>query len=540
MKTAIYRRVSKTQKKEGEVSLREQKRLCQELADELGLEVVATLSDKESGTSRKRKGFTEVCRMVVSGEVDSIVTWKQDRLGRGRGILPLRDTLDELPYHGKRFPIHIVTGVFDHRTMMLMAEVAQMEIDDIAERMEMGWRGRLRDGKMGPGEVLFGYQRSETGFAEVNEDEAAIVRKVFDLYLQGVPWIEIRNELEAQGLHTRSGKPWHTAHLKRLVNQQAYHSGYRLYERKAVFEPETFKVEHPPIIDDETWRLAQDKRIAGRERYRGHNTRAPAILRGMIYCQAHNSALQVRRRRMSYTCKRTDQVPEEAKPDCCGGLKIGKVDWAVWEKVTQMIIDQNDLEERLLAQVAHLSEEYAEIQANVEKYQRRVDRLETERQNVVRAHSQGIITDDDLATRLDEISFNQLDVQKRLASAEARAATAQDPETANDQIREWIEDLRIQIEYGAKLDRRMLSFEIEEPYEDIVVQSVLARYDPDGTYRAEFGDDLESAARAAITDWMRSVVQQVVSRVEVDGQKHIHIEYALGPALKLAGIPVLV
>lgn len=300
-RAAIYTRVSKTQKKEGEVSLREQKRLCQELADEFGLEAVGTFKDKGSGTSRKRRDFLKVCQMLTSGEIDAIVSWKQDRLGRGRGILPLKDALDELPYHGKRFPIHIVTGVFDHRTMMLQAEIAQMEIDDIAERMEMGWRGRLREGKLGPGEVLYGYERSGD-FAAVNENEAATVKRVFDLYLDEVPWKETRRILEAEGRHPRSGGKWHAAQLKRMVNHDAYVTGVRTYERTAVFEPETFRVKHPPIIDEITWAAAQERRGENRERYRGHHTRAPAMLRGLIRCQAHDAALSIRRRRMTYKC----------------------------------------------------------------------------------------------------------------------------------------------------------------------------------------------------------------------------------------------
>ena len=103
-----------------------------------------------------------------------------------------------------------------------------MELDDIAERMEMGWRGRLRDGKLGPGEVLYGYKRAKneagekTGYAEVDEDEAATVRRIFDLYLAGTPWLEVRRVLEAEGKHPRSGGKWHITHLKRIVNQETY------------------------------------------------------------------------------------------------------------------------------------------------------------------------------------------------------------------------------------------------------------------------------------------------------------------------------
>ena len=229
-RAVIYTRVSsKPQAGEDRTSLKVQLRECRELANEEGYEILAELKDVASGTSRNRKGYRQLCSMVASGEADMVIAWREDRLYRGFSVVLLHEALEATP----SAKVHLVHENFEKSRMALMAGIAQHELETTRQRMESGWRERLRQGKLGPGEVLYGYERGEDGYAKVNEVEAVVVKRIFGLYLEGIPWLEVRAVLAAEGSHNRKGGRWHTAHLKRMVNQDVYCSGIRLYKRNS-------------------------------------------------------------------------------------------------------------------------------------------------------------------------------------------------------------------------------------------------------------------------------------------------------------------
>jgi site-specific DNA recombinase len=126
------------------------------------------------------------------GEFDVILAWREDRLYRGlRSMLMVLDVVQKY-----KLNILLAKETFDSKIAPLRAWVAQMELDGMKERMNMGVKARLKSGKANTGQDRYGYIRVGEKINIVDE-EAAWVRKIFEWYTQGVPLLQIRERLIA-------------------------------------------------------------------------------------------------------------------------------------------------------------------------------------------------------------------------------------------------------------------------------------------------------------------------------------------------------
>lgn len=157
-KAVIYIRTS-SETQGGKASPREQEVDCQTLAKEKGLQVVRIYRDVEkyrvgnrlvepSGSRSDRPGLQSMLKNASRDEFDVIIAWREDRLYRGiRAMLTVLETVQDY-----KIEILLARETFDPKIAPIRAWVAQMELDGMKERMEMGVKARLKAGKANTGQ----------------------------------------------------------------------------------------------------------------------------------------------------------------------------------------------------------------------------------------------------------------------------------------------------------------------------------------------------------------------------------------------------
>ena len=118
-----------------------------------------------------------------------------------------------------RLGTHFVQGDLHLKTLLSSGDVgseflisvlsAYAEGDNVSRRKNQLWsiQKRLEDGTSEYyTRECYGYRKNEVGQLEICEEEAAVVRKVFDLYLAGASVVMIRKYLAAEGIKTAKGK----------------------------------------------------------------------------------------------------------------------------------------------------------------------------------------------------------------------------------------------------------------------------------------------------------------------------------------------
>jgi site-specific DNA recombinase len=148
-------------------------------------------------------------------------------------------------------------------TLNILLSFAQFEREMIAERTKDKMSAARRKGRWVGGIPMLGYDLSDKGAAlVVNEDEAARVRAIFDLYLEHGSLIPVVQELNRRCWRM---KEWTTRKGTRAGGQAFLKNRlYNLltnmvYVGKIEFGGQVYDGEHKGILDPEIWQRVQDR-----------------------------------------------------------------------------------------------------------------------------------------------------------------------------------------------------------------------------------------------------------------------------------------
>jgi len=244
-----------------------------------------------TGGNMERPALKRLLADIEDGKVDCIVVYKVDRLSRS--LIDFSKIMDVLERKSVSFVS--VTQQFNTSSSMgrLMLNVllsfAQFEREMISERTRDKIAATRRKGKWSGGMPMLGYDvDARGGKLHVNDDEAARVREIFELYLNRLSLIEVVRELDARGWttkrwttrkgHERGGKPFNKNSLFKLLTN-------RIYLGKITYKDEVYEGEHPAIVDEEIFERAQ--RLLKRNGRSGApyvRNRFGAVLKGLVRC----------------------------------------------------------------------------------------------------------------------------------------------------------------------------------------------------------------------------------------------------------------
>ncbi|KOU97419.1 recombinase [Streptomyces sp. XY511] len=220
-RAAILERVSTEEQTRG-YGLDVQDDACREYVHRKEWSLVDVYKDEGvSGSLTKRPGFDRLMEDVKAGRIDVVVVHKFDRVGRtGRAFWRWIWQLEDL-----EIAIVSVTQEIDttttHGKFMLQqyAAIAEMEYNLIRERTQGGLQKKAESGGWPGGTPPYGYRIEGKGkrgsVLVVDDHEAAILRRMWTMAVEeGLNTRAMAARLNAEGLHTRSGKPWSHSNLR--------------------------------------------------------------------------------------------------------------------------------------------------------------------------------------------------------------------------------------------------------------------------------------------------------------------------------------
>jgi site-specific DNA recombinase len=166
------------------------------------------VDDGYSGGNVDRPAFQRLLADARAGRFDVLAVVKFDRLSRTQ--IDFLRTVEELDQLGVRFVSttqNLDTSNSMGRCMLgIMASFAQLEREVIAERTRAKVGAARRKGLWTGGRVVLGFDVVNKRLI-VNEGEAEVVRRVFELYLQMGGLVATVEELRLRGV---SNKRWTT------------------------------------------------------------------------------------------------------------------------------------------------------------------------------------------------------------------------------------------------------------------------------------------------------------------------------------------
>lgn len=108
--------------------------------------------------------------------------------------------------------------------LTIMSSLAQQEVESLSQNVKMGLKMKMKRGELIGFNGCLGYDyHPEDKTLTVNEEEAEIVRFIFDMYLQGYGTTTIANRLMELGKKNKKGEvSWHTHGVRGIIKNEKY------------------------------------------------------------------------------------------------------------------------------------------------------------------------------------------------------------------------------------------------------------------------------------------------------------------------------
>ncbi len=282
LRVAAYCRVS-TKQPDQYGSLEHQRAYFERfIEDTPDWELVKIYSDTGSGLRTKnRPGYQAMVRDGGKHRFDLLMVKSLSRLGR--------DTLEiiQLIRRWRSMGIGVYSEVEKINTLLTSDQIidtilaiAQEESRSKSRNIKFGMQQRMRSGKTILNHSQFlGYTKGEDGTLVIVPEEAEIVQRIFDLYLQGYGVRKIKRYLEEHGIKTVTGKAeWSTSTIDRMLSNEKYIGQVLMQktytpdflsgkQQKNNGQMAMYLVEnaHEAIIDREIFDRVQERKRKGRK-----------------------------------------------------------------------------------------------------------------------------------------------------------------------------------------------------------------------------------------------------------------------------------
>lgn len=426
MKVGLYLRVStQEQAKEG-YSIGEQETRLRKYCDAMNWDIYKVYIDPGySGGDTNRPGLQSLVKDVETESLDKVVVYKLDRLSRSQ--------LDTLYLIEKVFLANGTDFVsmsenFDTSTPFgramigILAVFAQLEREQIKERMGMGKEARAKEGKWGGGSSEpIGYDYDPvTEQLTINEYEKMQILEAADLFLKGMPLRTISTLFHTKG-YTYRGKSGKTSEWE--PKRFKYVFGSKLYIGYMRYGGEWYKGKHTPIFDDETFDKLQRLLAQRREDFAIHKKKCEGYttyLGGIIYCKQCGARYTKQSGRkwkdneppIYYCCySRNKKVPKMIKdPNCKNkNWKMKELDQIVIDEIKKLYMDSD-----YINQIRTEKEKQVDTPDKLMILREEIRKIDEQISRFMDLYGIGKFTIDQVSSKVDPLNEQRKGLQKEL------------------------------------------------------------------------------------------------------------------------------
>ena len=292
-KVALYVRVSTTAQLEEGYSIEEQKAKLESYCDIKDWHVYKVYTDGGfSGSTTERPALEQLVQDAQSKLFDTVLVYKLDRLSRSQ-----KDTLYLIEDIFLKNDIEFVSLLenfdtstpFGRAVIGLLSVFAQLEREQIKERMQLGKLGRAKAGKsMMWAKTSYGYNyNKETGSMTINEYEALAVKEIYSSYLAGMSITKLRDKINEE---YPKQPAWSYRTIRGILANPVY-CGLNQYKGQ------TFQGTHKAIISledfEQTQRELAKRQQTAKELSNPRPFQAKYMLSGLAQCGYCHAPLKV-------------------------------------------------------------------------------------------------------------------------------------------------------------------------------------------------------------------------------------------------------
>ena len=390
------------------------------------------------GSTKKRDNFNRMIRDAKAGMFDFIITKEISRFSRS--------TLDSIKYTQELLDYNV--GVFFQNDnintldtdsefrLVIMAGVAQDEIRKLSERLKFGFRQAIKNGHVLGNDKLYGYDKKDCVLT-VNEEEAEIIRIIFDLYgNQRLGTRTISKRLMELGYTSREGNAFNTLTIRHILENPKYKGWYcgnksqsvDYRTKRNVLLDESEWVTYPDpsipaIVPEELWNRANALYKRRREEMKSHSSGVSFHNRypysAKIYCEEHGTTFH---RQVIQTKKGQQEVWQckvyrsHGRAACSAPqIRSSDLDVILSDIFKELVRDKEKIIDSLVTVLTNIPKEvdYGKLRCQVEN---EMDDLEQKKNRLLDLSIAGALTVEEFKERNDAFNAQIQECQGKLTA----------------------------------------------------------------------------------------------------------------------------
>lgn len=375
-----------------------------------------------SGVSTiKRTSFLKMINDGKNSKFDLIVTKEISRFAR--------DTLDSIQFTrellnhgvGVYFQSDNINTLLPDAELRLtiMASIAQDEVRKLSERLRFGYKRSIERGRVLGQNNMLGYDKSD-GVLTIDEEQAKIVRRIFELYNEGRFGVRrIARELESEGmLSPFTGKMLSPETVKSVITNPKYKGFYcsgktvsidHRNNKRIRVPSEEWNVRRdeniPAIVSEEVWdnanRLYLARSASAKEN--GQACQSRYTFSGKIFCAEHDTSYH----RHIYKSKKNGEQEvwncklyrQKGKTDGCDSPTIySKELYEILNKIYRLIYIEKD---KVIGGLMQLYEsvDSKDYTQDILKARKEVEKIKAKKDMLLELSIEGLISKPEFAER---------------------------------------------------------------------------------------------------------------------------------------------
>lgn len=439
MSTALYIRVSTDFQAEKGYSIEaQQDKLCAYCAINDIKEYEFYIDGGYSGSTLDRPAMQRLINDVMLKKLDTVIVVKLDRLSRRTKdtlyliedvfnkydirFISLSESLDTNSSNGKFF-------------ISIMSSVAQLERENIRERTMMGAQKKAEKGiKSRSARELLGYDYDrDTKTFKINENEAAQVRLIFEMYTNGKSVMEINRFMKSSSFTCKNVHWGDPKQIQLILDNETYTGKKFVYRGEFI---DATNVEQ--IIDEKTFEKAKALRTASRMTVKRYD-KSRYLLTGFVrcgYCSAPVRGYPTPHHDYYACYSRTGSHPHMNYAENCGlkYLRCNVIDEYIEKALKNIASSETNYKEAKADDTA--------VKLELKLLRQELEKLERKTSKLYDLYVDDRMNKDTLEKKLDEFKSNKAELENKILELQKPLITRSNAPTYSQiktMIKKWDE-----------------------------------------------------------------------------------------------------
>lgn len=358
---------------------------------------IIVIGNKESAiklSEEEREGLIELKHVIDTEEVDCIYISELSRLSRRPSILySIREQLFQKKIQLKCLHPQF-TLLTDDRSkydatanviFSLFGALSEQEMLEKKERFARGKRRKAEEGKYNGGAIPFGYRidADQDNLIVVNDDEAEIVRHIFDMYESGYSQPKLAKEMADTG---------HANVTISMINNILNNESYCGVKRKSASA--SYERAYPPIITKEQYKRCRE--IARTNNTTANKAKNVYYAEHLVKCPSCGAYWSASGSKNSYHCSaamKADSIwkyENHKKKKCTNktSLSINVLDSILWAVAIDKEVEY--IEKMTDDTINALKKEAEVLESKISNIQPRIDKIRVKRDRLREMYIDGM------------------------------------------------------------------------------------------------------------------------------------------------------